>query len=92
MPYKTRIYSPMVNAEIKTNILLALDEATDEDMPTTEWLRAHSIPLTPITPQKISRSLNELWEMGLVKKAKSRRLNRMVYRLTSKMEEAGYDD
>lgn len=41
--------------------------------------------------QKLSRILGSLVEIGLVRKGKSKSLGRMVYRLTSKMEENGYD-
>lgn len=89
MPGKTSIYSPRINAEIKTNLLMTLDEATEADIPTTDWLQRNNIILSTITPQKLSRSLNELCDMGLVRKGKTR-AGRMAYRLTSKMQEAGY--
>ena len=86
--YKSQ-YSPTLNAQIKTNLLMTLEEATEADIPTTDWLQRNNIILSGITPQKLSRSLNELWEMGLVKKGKTR-TGRMAYRLTAKMESEGY--
>lgn len=90
MPGKVSQYTPRINAEIKTNLMMTLQEATEEDMPTTDWLQRNNIILSNFTPQKLSRSLNELWEMGLVQKGKNR-AGRMVYRLTAKMEKEGYN-
>ena len=92
MPGRTSIYTPRVNAEIKTNLLMTLETATEADMPTVDWLKANNIILSNFTSQKLSKSLNELWEMGLVKKGKSKSLGRMVYRLTAQMDEWGYMD
>lgn len=89
MPGKKSIYTPMINAEIKTNLLMTLDEATAADIPTTDWLQRNNIILSNFTPQKLSRSLNELVDMGLVQKGKTRS-GRMAYRLTSKMIQEGY--
>ena len=89
MPGRTSIYTPRLNAEIKTNLMMTLEQATEVDIPTTDWLKANNIILANISSQKLSRSLNELWEMGLVKKGKNK-AGRMVYRLTAKMEKEGY--
>ena len=89
MAGKVSQYSPRINAEIKTNLMMTLDMATEADQPTTDWLQKNNIILSNFTPQKLSRSLNELWEMGLVKKGKNKS-GRMVYRLTAKMEKEGY--
>lgn len=89
MPGKTSKFSQTTNAEIKTNLLMTLEDATEADQPTTDWLQRNSIILSGFTPQKLSRSLNELWEMGLVVKGKNR-AGRMVYRLRAQMEKEGY--
>lgn len=89
MAGKVSQYTPRINAEIKTNLMMTLDMATEADQPTTDWLQKNNIILSNFTPQKLSRSLNELWEMGLVKKGKNKS-GRMVYRLTAKMEKEGY--
>ena len=89
MPGRKSQYSAELNAQIKTNLLMTLEEATETDIPTTDWLQRNNIILSGITPQKLSRSLNELWEMGLVKKGKTK-AGRMAYRLTAKMESEGY--
>ena len=89
MAGKVSQYTPRINAEIKTNLMMTLDMATEADQPTTDWLQKNNIILSNFTPQKLSRSLNELWEMGLVKKSKNKS-GRMVYRLTAKMEKEGY--
>ena len=89
MPGRKSQYSTELNAQIKTNLIMTLQDATEADLPTTDWLQRNNIILSGITPQKLSRSLNELWEMGLVKKGKNR-AGRMVYRLTANMEKEGY--
>lgn len=89
MPGRKSQFSTETNAMIKTNLIMTLEEATEADQPTTDWIQRNSILLSGFTPQKLSRSLNELWEMGLVKKGKNR-AGRMVYRLTSQMEKEGY--
>ncbi len=89
MPGKTSKFSKETNAMIKTELIMALKEATPADMPTTDWIQRNSIPLAGFTSQKLSRSLNELQEMGIVVKGKSR-AGRMVYRLREQMESEGY--
>ena len=89
MPGKKSMYSTELNAQIKTNLMMTLQEATEADMPTTDWLQRNNIILSGITPQKLARSLNELWEMGLVVKGKNK-AGRMVYRLKAQMESEGY--
>ena len=89
MPGKTSQFSAEINARIKTNLLMTLEEATEADIPTTDWIQRNNIILSGFTPQKLSRSLNELWEMGLVVKGKNK-AGRMVYRLRANMESEGY--
>ena len=89
MPGKKSQHSPELNAQIKTNLLMTLEDATDADIPTTDWLQRNNIILSNITSQKLSRSLNELVDMGLVRKGKTK-AGRMAYRLTAKMEAEGY--
>lgn len=87
--YRKSLYTPKINSEIRANLMSTLEEASDYDSPTTDWLKNHNMILSNFTNQKLARSLNELWEMGLVKKEKSKS-GRMVYRLTSKLREDGY--
>ena len=89
MPGRKSQFSTETNAMIKTNLIMTLEEATEADQPTTDWMKRILILDLGFTPQKLSRSLNELWEMGLVKKGKNR-AGRMVYRLTAQMEKEGY--
>jgi len=89
MPGRKSQYSAEFNAQIKTNLLMTLDEATEADIPTTDWIQRNNIILSNVTPQKLSRSLNELADMGLVVKGKNR-AGRMVYRLKANMEKEGY--
>lgn len=72
-------------------IIGALDKADDCIMPTIDWIKQQDIILAPYTTQKLARLLGSLVEMGVVRKGKSKSLGRMVYRLTSRMQEDGYD-
>ena len=87
MPGKSRKYSPSVETELKMRIIYVLDTADDSIMPTIEWIQKQDIYLVNFSSQKIARTLGSLIESGLVKKGKSKNLNKMVYRLTSKIEE-----
>ena len=89
MPGRVSQYSQETNAKIKVELMSTLKLATAADQPTTDWIQRNSIILSSFTPQKLSRSLNEMWEMGIVKKGKNR-AGRMVYRLTEDMEKEGY--
>lgn len=101
MPGRRSKYSAEVNGQIKTELFYVLTLATDYDNPTIEWIKSHSIFLSNITQQKLSRSLNELLEMGIIGKAKMKN-GRMVYRLKteypqtseyfSRHEDEGIDD
>ena len=80
MPYKRSKFSAAVNGQIKTELFDVLTKATDYDNPTIEWIKSHSIYLCNFTQQKLSRSLAELVDMGIVGKGKMKN-GRMVYRL-----------
>lgn len=68
------------------SILADSDEAL-----TIDEIKSRDFILTPITTQKMARVIGHLIEMGLVRKAKSKSLGRMVYKAVSKMVEQGYD-
>lgn len=89
MPGRTSQYSQQTNAKIKVELMSTLKMASMSDMPTTDWIQRNSILLSGFTSQKLSRSLNELVDMGIVKKGKNR-AGRMVYRLTEQMVQEGY--
>lgn len=91
MPGRTRKYSARTDGELKIRVLAVLDSADDSIMPTIDWIRQQDMILTPYSTQKLSRILGSLVDIGLVRKGKSKSLGRMIYRLTSKMREAGYD-
>ena len=80
MAYKRSKFSAEVNGHIKTELIYTLSQAGDYDNPTIEWLKSRSIYLTGFTQQKLSRSLNELVELGTVGKAKLKN-GRMMYRI-----------
>lgn len=88
--YKHSQTKKVKDSEIQFRIIAVLNEAEDGELTTTDWIRNHDITLAPYTGQKLSRILNNLIEMGLVVKGKSKSLNRMVYRLRSKMEDDGF--
>lgn len=91
MPGKISKYNAKTNCELKMRVIAILDEAEDTVMPTLDWIKQQDMILAPYSTQKLSRILGDLADMGLVKKGKSKTLGRMVYRLTSKMKEAGYE-
>ena len=68
------------------SILADSDEAL-----TIDEIKSRDFILAPITTQKMARIIGHLIEMGLVRKAKSKSLGRMVYKAVSKMVEQGYD-
>ena len=92
MPGKVKKYSRQDDGELKMRVLAVLDNASEYDTPTLEWIQKQDIILAPHTTQKLSRVLASLVELGLVKKGKSKSMNKMVYRLTSKMLEDGYNE
>lgn len=87
MPGKRSKYSPAMNGQIKTELFAALAQAGDYDNPTISWIQSHSIFLCNLTSQKLSRSLAELVDMGIVKKGKMKN-GRMVYRLMTEYPQA----
>lgn len=90
MPGKSK-YSAITDAELKMRVVDALNEASDADMPTLDWIKRRDIILSPYSNQKLSRILGSLVDIGLVQKGKSKSLGRMVYRLTSRMRADGYE-
>ena len=78
--YKKSKFSDSVNGQIKVELFSARAEAGDYENPTIDWIKARSIYLSGFTMQKLSRSLNEMVEMGIVGKGKLKN-GRMVYRL-----------
>ena len=79
MPGRKSKYSAEMNGQIKVELFSTLAEAGEYDNPTIEWIQNHSIYLKNFTTQKLSRSLNEMVEMGFVRKG------RMVYRLVGEV-------
>ena len=54
-------------------------------------MKAEDMFLSNLTTQKMSRELNHLVEMGLVRKAQSKKDKCMVYKAVSVMLAQGYD-
>lgn len=92
MPGRTRTttkYSTVQEGEFRFRVLDVLNNS--EEALTIDEIKSQDMILQPLTTQKLSRVLGNLIEMGLVRKAKSRRMNRMVYKAVAKMVEQGYD-
>jgi hypothetical protein len=90
MPGRKSKYSTEVNGQIKVELFSTLAEAGEYDNPTIEWIQNHSIYLKNFTTQKLSRSLNEMVEMGFVRKGKLHS-GRMVYRLVGEISPIGQE-
>ena len=71
----------------------ALAVLQDSSTPLTiQEICANDMNLTNQTPQKMSRVLSNLCEMGMVKKTKSKsKGNRMIYAEVASLENNGYD-
>lgn len=89
MSGKVSKYSAEYNGQLKVAILDVLSEATESI--TTSDIQKRSLFCAGATPQKMARVLNELVEMDIVRKAKSKATGRMKYILTSVMKEQGYE-
>ena len=87
MPYSRSKYSPEMNQKwmVEAMVILA-DEARDM---TCEEIQKASISFSGVTPQKMSRILNELCERGLVMKGKARS-GRMKYKAMGTILREGY--
>lgn len=70
---------------------IAIILAEAQEALTIDDIKNKSMLLTDITSQKMARMLNDLIEMGMVRKAKSKQRNRMVYKSLAVMKEQGYD-
>lgn len=79
-----------IDNDLEMRILDILYHATAYDTPTIDWIKNQDMIVGQYSSQKLSHILGFLISMGLVKKGKSKSLNRMVYRSVSKMYEDGY--
>lgn len=87
MPYSKSKYS---KEQTQALTMAALDVlAESQQALTITEICARKISLTNQTTQKMSRCLNDLVEMGVVKKTKNK-AGRMVYMATSQLVEQGY--
>lgn len=87
---KSRKFSKEKEGELKIRVLDIL-LSTEESMNIDEIKLQDVIFLGGYTNQKISRVLNSLIEMGLVKKSKSKSTGRLKYKSVAKMQEQGYN-
>jgi hypothetical protein len=86
---KTSVYSPMINGEIRMRLIDVL--ASSPEALSMKQMKAEDMFLSNLTTQKMSRELNHLVEMGLVRKAQSKKDKCMVYKAVSVMLAQGYD-
>lgn len=89
MPGRTSKYTAKVNANLKLAAFDVLN--TYPQAMTISDICARDMSLIGQTNQKMARILNELVEMGLVRKAKSKSKKRMVYMAVCHLEEATSD-
>ncbi|MCM1324791.1 MAG: hypothetical protein NC218_11805 [Acetobacter sp.] len=89
MPGRTTKYTAKTNSELEFRVLDILN--TTKQAMTIDQIKQHDMVLAPHTSQKLARVLAKLIEMGFVRKGKSKRLNRMLYKAVSAMEEEGYE-
>lgn len=86
---RTRKLSAAKEGELKLRVLDVLNNS--DDAMTLDDIKASDITLAGLTTQKLSRVIGSLVEIGLVRKSRSKTLERMVYKTVSKMIEQGYD-
>ena len=89
MPYRKSKYSTVQNQALSVTALDVLSESPIALSINDICVRRPS--LQNQTTQKMARILNELVEMGLVQKTKSKSRGRMVYMATSQLESQGYN-
>lgn len=90
MPGRTRTkLSVEKEGELRMRTLDVL--ANSQEAITIDEIKSRDFVLSPISTQKMSRVLAHLIEMGLVRKAKSKSLGRMVYKSVAVMIEQGYN-
>ena len=86
---RTRTLSIEKEQELKYRIMEVLDQSAEAL--TIAQIQQRDMNLQGMTPQKISRLLGGLIEMGCVRKARSNALGRMVYKSCAVMQVQGYD-
>lgn len=89
MPGRRSKYSKETTQQIEFSVMDVLNNSSIAL--TIDQIKANSLYLAQQTPQKIARVLNTLNDAGLVQKAKSKSLNKMVYKSTFRMREEGYE-
>lgn len=86
--YTSSKYSSQTNQELEVRALDVL--ANSQEALSIQQIQRHDMILAEHTPQKLTRVLGKLIDMGFVKKAKHRTSNRMVYKAVSVMLAQGY--
>lgn len=86
---KTSQFSAEQNGMIRTRALDALANSTEAL--SIKDIQVKDLLLCGYTTQKMARELNQLVEMGLVRKAQSKQRKCMVYMAVSVMNEMGYE-
>lgn len=89
MPGRVSKYSKQFTSQITFDTMEVLDESPEAL--TIKEICARRISLNNITSQKMARVLNHLVEMGLAKKAESKKNGRMMYKSVAVMEAQEYE-
>ena len=86
---KTSQFSAEQNGMIRTRALDVL--ANSVEALSIKDIQMRDMVICGYTTQKMARELNQLVEMGLVRKAQSKQRKCMVYMAVSVMNELGYE-
>lgn len=85
----TKKFSAKQESEFRMRALGVISES--EEALTIDEIKSRDFTLQSLSTQKMSRILGYLVEMGFIRKAKSKSLNRMVYKSVAVMAAQGYD-
>ncbi len=89
MPGRARKYTLEQEGQFKIAALDILNNS-EEALTLDEIKSQNLLVFSGVSTQKISRILGQLNDLGLVKKSKSKAVNKMIYKSVSKMLEQGY--
>ena len=89
MPYRKSKYSTVQNQMLDGAVMGVLSDSPTAL--TISEICVRDMTLTNQTSQKMARVLNNLIDMGLVRKARSKRTQRMKYIAVSQLLDQGYD-
>lgn len=85
---KSSKYSKSVNEDLEFRVLNVLSNSPEAL--STQQIQTMDIVLSHHTPQKLSRVLGKLIDMGFARKGKSKATGRMMYKSVAVMIKQGY--